>query len=71
MHLADEASTLKFLIRDRDSKFPASFGTVFVVEGTRVIQTPIRAPSANAICERVVGTIRHECLGRQIDDRCL
>ncbi|MHB1518625.1 MAG: integrase core domain-containing protein, partial [Acidimicrobiales bacterium] len=32
--------------------------------GVRVIKTPVQAPRANAICERVIGTIRRECLDR-------
>jgi putative transposase len=30
--------------------------------GVRILKTPVRAPKANAICERLVGTIRRECL---------
>jgi hypothetical protein len=30
--------------------------------GARVLKTPVRAPKANAVCERLVGTIRRECL---------
>ena len=66
MDLAVQTKSVKFLIRDRDTKFTASFDTVFVAEGTRVIKTPIRAPRANAICERVAGTIRRECLDRML-----
>jgi len=64
MELADEASTLKFLIRDRDTKFTASFDAVFAADGVRIVKTPVRAPRANAICERVIGTLRRECLDR-------
>jgi hypothetical protein len=53
---------MRFLIRDRDSKYTAAFDTIFLNEQIRVIKTPIRTPVANAYAERVVRTIRHECL---------
>ena len=64
--LAEQLSRVKFLVRDRDTKFIASFDAVFAADGTRILKSPIRAPRANAICERVIGTLQRECLDRMI-----
>jgi putative transposase len=58
MELADQANSIKLVIRDRDTKSTASFDVVFAADGTRVITTPVRESRANAICERVIGAIR-------------
>jgi putative transposase len=60
--LDERAQPLRFLIHDRDAKFCGPFDEVFATEGLRVIRTPLRAPRANAICERWIRTVRTECL---------
>jgi putative transposase len=52
----------RFLIRDRDSIFSEEVDNQLKAFGLRVLRTPTRAPQANAYCERLVGTVRRECL---------
>ena len=56
----------KFLIRDRGPNFTASFDAVFQAAGTRILRTAVQAPRMNAICERLVGTLRRELLDRML-----
>jgi len=60
--LADTGHQVKFLIRDRETKFTGSFDEVFRSEGAEIIKAPVRAPRANALAERFVRTARVECL---------
>ena len=62
--LGDRVERLRFLIRDRDARFVAGFDTVFTTEQITIIRTPVRAPRANAIAERWIGTLRRECTDR-------
>ena len=66
MTLEDHADGVKFLIRDRDTKFTAAFDAVFTAVGLRIIKTPVRAPRANAIAERWISSARRECLDRML-----
>ncbi|MGW4963571.1 integrase core domain-containing protein [Nonomuraea sp. NPDC004186] len=64
MDLGDRLARVKFIVHDRDAQFTAAFDEVFIGEGCRIVKTPVRAPRANAICERWVGSVRRECLDR-------
>jgi transposase InsO family protein len=54
--------TYRILIHDRDAIFAKEVDQGIRNMGLRVIKTPVRTPVANAICERVIGTMRRECL---------
>ncbi len=56
------ATASRFLIRDNDRKFGSAFASVDKASGIDVLPTPYRAPKANAICERFLGSVRRECL---------
>jgi putative transposase len=62
MDLDDAGRGFRFL--SRDAKFTAAFDAAFTAIDVGIIRTPVRAPGANAIAERFVGSIRRELLDR-------
>jgi transposase InsO family protein len=73
MDLGQLTTSIKFLIRDRAGQFTRSFDAVFTAEGIRILPSPPQAPRANAICERIIGTLRRELFDRLliVDERHL
>jgi len=55
-------NAFKFLIHDRDSMFSAEVDGALNTFGLKVLRTPVRAPKANAYCERLIGTVHRKCL---------
>jgi len=64
MQLDDHDRQVRFLIHDRDAKFPRAFDAFLKSDQIKVIRTPVRAPNANTHIERWAGTVRRECLDR-------
>ncbi|ONI92636.1 integrase [Saccharothrix sp. ALI-22-I] len=66
MDLEDAGSPARFLIRDRDGKFPALFDAVLADGGIQVVLTGVRIPRMNAIMERWIRSCRRELLDRTL-----
>jgi putative transposase len=52
----------RFIVHDRDSIYGGLFRTRIRGLGARALVTPPRAPQANAFAERMIGTLRRDCL---------
>lgn len=66
MGIEDAGCKVRYLIRDRDGKYPAMFDTVLADAGIKVVLSGIRVPRMNAIMERWVRTCRRELLDRTL-----
>ena len=51
-----------FIIHDHDSIFSAELDVSLTRLGLKVLTTPVHSPQANSLCERLIGTLRRECL---------
>ncbi len=56
----------QFVIHDRDAIYSEGVDRTLAAMGLTVLKTPARVPQANAFCERLIGTIRRECLDLMI-----
>ena len=66
MDLQDAGCHARFLIRDRDGKYPALFDAILADTGTQVVLSGVRVPRMNAIMERWIQTCRRELLDRTL-----
>ncbi|SMD26038.1 integrase core domain-containing protein [Kibdelosporangium aridum] len=66
MDLEDAGYRARFLIRDRDGKFPALFDVILADAGIQFILSGIQMPRTNSIIERWIQSCRHELLDRTL-----
>jgi hypothetical protein len=66
MDLDDAGCRVKYLIRDRDGKYPAVFDAVLADAGITVVLSGVRMPRMNSIIERWIQACRHELLDRTL-----
>ncbi len=64
LRTALSAASIKFLFRDRAGQFTGSFDAVLQADGIKILASPPQGSRANAICERMIGTLRRELSGR-------
>jgi putative transposase len=57
-----EPHAYRFVLHDRDSIYSPWLDAAVTAMGVRILRTPIQTPQANSICERLLGSLRRECL---------
>jgi transposase InsO family protein len=66
MDLDQAGAQVRYLIRDRDGKFPALFDRILVDAGIEIVLTGVRMPRMNSIMERWIQACRHELLDQTL-----
>jgi transposase InsO family protein len=66
MDIEDAGYQVKYLIRDRDGKYPKLFDTILTDTGITVVLSGVRVPRMNSIMERWIQACRHELLDRTL-----
>jgi len=66
MDLEDAGRTARYVIRDRDGKFPALFDAILADAGVKTVLSGVRMPHMNSIMERWIQSCRHELLDRTL-----
>ncbi len=66
MDIQDAGYQVKYLIRDRDGKYPALFDAILADTGIAVVLSGVQIPRTNSIMERWIQTCRHELLDRTL-----
>ena len=56
----------RYLLHDRDTKYTQSFRAIIVSGRVEPLVLPARSPNLNAYVERLIGSIRRECLDHMI-----
>ncbi|CAG6395266.1 Integrase core domain-containing protein [Actinacidiphila cocklensis] len=66
MDIQDSGARIKYLIRDRDVRYPSSFDSVLADQGVEAVKTGVKMPRMNAIMERWIRSCRAELLDRTL-----
>src|SRR2546427_11758722 len=62
VQFAPQVGRYRYLLRDRDAIYSRELDRAIEHLGLKTVRSPPRSPKANAICERVIGTMRREGL---------
>ena len=66
MDLQDAGCPVRFLIRDRDAKYPPSFDVILADAAIRAVPTGVHMRRMNAVTKRWTQTCRHELPDRML-----